>query len=202
MISQNRMQLEEARINAINILKESLPEYLTYHSLEHTLDVFNETERIARSEKVTSNDDLNILLTAAIYHDLGFVVSELNHEQQSSILCMTNLPKYGYSDIEIDKVCEIVMATKIPQTPNSHLAEILCDADLDYLGRNDFEIISESLFKEFKYRKIIADRQTWDNIQVNFFNSHHYFTKTNCELRNLQKAINLQKIIETINTYG
>jgi len=196
------MQLEEARIAAINILKESLPKYLTYHSLEHTLDVYDETLRIAKSERITSNDDLNILLTAAIYHDLGFVVSELNHEQQSSIICMNILPKFDYTDIEINRVCEVIMATKIPQTPNSHLAEILCDADLDYLGRNDFEKISDSLYDEFKYRKIIPDRQTWDNIQVNFFNSHHYFTKTNCELRNLQKAINLQKIIETVNTYG
>jgi len=196
------MQLEESRQAAINILKESLPKYLTYHSLEHTLDVYEETIRIAKSEGVTSNDDLKILLTAAIFHDLGFVVSELNHEQQSSIICMDILPKYDYTDVEINKICEVIMATKIPQTPNSHLAEILCDADLDYLGRTDFEKISNHLYDEFKFRGIISDRKTWNRIQVNFFNSHHYFTKTNCELRNLQKAINLQKIIETVNTYG
>ncbi|MFM9944581.1 MAG: HD domain-containing protein [Bacteroidia bacterium] len=196
------MQLEEARINAINILKESLPRYLTYHSLEHTLDVYEETKRIAKSEKLNSNDELNILLTAAIYHDIGFVASELNHEQQSSIICMSNLPKFGYTDSEIDRICEVIMATKIPQTPNSHLAEILCDADLDYLGRNDFDEISEALFEEFSFRKIITNRQVWDNIQVNFFNSHHYFTTSNCEIRNIQKAINLQKIIERVKTYG
>lgn len=196
------MQLEEARINAINILTESLPHYLTYHCVEHTLDVYSAAQRIAKAEKLESNEDLTILLTAAAYHDSGFVVSELNHEQQSSILCMNWLPKFGYTDNEIDKVCEIVMATKIPQTPNSHLAEILCDADLDYLGRNDFDEISESLFEEFKFRKIITNREVWDNIQVNFFNSHHYFTATNRDIRNLQKALNLQKIKERIKTYG
>jgi len=196
------MQLELARNNAISILQGNLPSYLTYHCLEHTLDVYRETERIALAERVSSNDDLTVVLTAAAYHDIGFVISELNHEQQSCLICMNDLPKFGYSDEEINKVCEIVMATKIPQTPNSPLAEILCDADLDYLGRNDFNAISETLFEEFKYRKIIEDRESWDNIQVNFFNSHHYFTKTNCKLRNLQKAINLQKIIETIKTYG
>ncbi len=195
------MQLEEARINAINILKESLPKYLTYHSLEHTLDVYNETMRIAKGEKIDSNEDLCILLTAAVYHDIGFVNSELNHEQQSSIICMHYLPHFGYSDNEIDRVCEIVMATKIPQTPNSRLAEILCDADLDYLGRDDFDSISESLYDEFSFRKIITNRQVWDNIQINFFNSHHYFTATNCEIRNLQKAVNLQKILERVKTY-
>jgi len=193
------MQLELARINAIRILEDFLPEYLTYHCVEHTLDVFRETMRIAELEDIKSNDDLVILLTAAIYHDSGFVVSELNHEQQSSIIAMNCLPKFGYSDEEINRVCEIIMATKIPQTPNSHLAEILCDADLDYLGRTDFEKISASLFDEFKYRKIISNLEMWNNIQVNFFNSHHYFTKTSRDLRDSQKALNLQKIIETIN---
>lgn len=196
------MQLELATKNAISILQESLPNYLTYHCLEHTLDVCRESERIARSEQIESNDDLCILLTAAAYHDIGFVVSEMNHEQQSCIICMNDLPEFGYSDEEINKICELVMATKIPQTPNSHLAQILCDADLDYLGRTDFEAISETLYEEFMYRKIIKDRSSWDNIQVNFFNAHRYFTETNLRLRSEQKAINLQKIIETLKTYG
>jgi uncharacterized protein len=196
------MQLEDAKKNAINILKESLPSYLTYHSLNHTLDVFDEALRIAKAENITENDDLNILLTAAAYHDIGFIFSELNHEQQSSIICMNHLPKFGYTDSEINRVCEIIMATKIPQSPNSHLAEILCDADLDYLGRYDFDEISEALYGEFEFRKIITNRQVWDNIQINFFNSHHYFTSSNRELRNIQKALNLQKIIERVKSYG
>jgi len=195
------MQLEAARLNAIEILKESLPSYLTYHCLAHTIDVYNETLRIAKSENIDTKDDLIILLTAAAYHDIGFVVSELNHEQQSSIICMNHLPNFGYSDHEIERVCDVIMATKIPQTPNSRLAEILCDADLDYLGRDDFDYISESLYEEFTIRKIITNREVWDNIQINFFNSHHYFTVTNNEIRNLQKAKNLQKIIERIKTY-
>jgi predicted metal-dependent HD superfamily phosphohydrolase len=143
-----------------------------------------------------------ILLTAAAYHDIGFVVSELNHEQQSSIICMEHLPRYGYSDEQINRVCTLVMATKIPQTPNCHLAEILCDADLDYLGRTDFEEISSSLYDEFLYRKIVTNKEFWDKVQVNFFNAHHYFTKTNRELRDHQKAENLKKIIETVKNYG
>ena len=196
------MHLEEAKIKAINLLTESLPNYLTYHCVGHTLDVYEATQRIAKAEKIESNEELTILLTAAAYHDIGFVISELNHEQQSSILCMNMLPKFGYTDNEIDKICEIIMATKIPQSPKSHLAEILCDADLDYLGRNDFDQISESLFEEFKFRKIVTNSEVWDNIQVIFFNSHHYFTSTNRDSRNIQKSINLQKIIERIKTYG
>ncbi|MCB9251105.1 MAG: HD domain-containing protein [Flavobacteriales bacterium] len=196
------MQLDLAKQHALNILEKSLPDYLTYHCIGHTIDVYNEAERIAKAEKVDSRDDLTIVLTAAAYHDIGFVVSELNHEQQSSIIAMNDLPQFEYNDLQINKICELIMATKIPQTPNSHLAEILCDADLDYLGRTDFETISATLYDEFLYRKIVTDVVAWNKIQINFFNSHHYFTKTNYQLRNLQKAINLKKIIETVNAYG
>src|SRR5678816_3445426 len=72
----------------------------------------------------------------------------------------------------------MIMATKIPQTPHTLLEQIICDADLDYLGRNDFEPISRSLYKEFLTYKIIPEDIIWDHIQIKFFESHHYFTGT------------------------
>lgn len=195
------MQLESAEKYILNLLREKLPKYLTYHCLEHTIDVYNEAKRIAISENINGETDLKLILTAALFHDSGFIESELSHEQQSCIISTRVLPDFDYSDIEISKICEIIMATKIPQTPGSKLAEVLCDADLDYLGRNDFDTISDSLFEEFKFRKIVTDQKSWDLIQFNFFNSHHYFTKTNQDLRNHQKTVNLQKIIENLNKY-
>lgn len=195
------MQIESAKKYILNLLKEKLPKYLTYHCLEHTIDVYTEAKRIAESEKIYSEYDLNLILTAALFHDSGFIESELTHEQQSCIICKETLPRFGYNETEINKICEIIMATKIPQTPLCKLAKVLCDADLDYLGRTDFDEISDSLFEEFKFRKIISDSKSWDLVQFNFFNSHHYFTKTNKELRNHQKSVNLQKIVEKLNKY-
>jgi hypothetical protein len=54
------------------------------------------------------------------------------------------------------------------------LEQIICDADLDYLGRNDFEPISRNLYKEFIVFKIIPEDIIWDHIQIKFFESHHY----------------------------
>lgn len=195
------MQIESAKKYILNLLKEKLPKYLTYHCLEHTIDVYTEAQRIAQSEKIYSENDLNLILTAALFHDSGFIESELNHEQQSCLISKDTLPQFDYKETEINKICEIIMATKIPQSPLCKLAEVLCDADLDYLGRTDFDEISDSLFEEFKFRKIISDSKSWDLVQFNFFNSHHYFTKTNKELRNHQKSVNLQKIVEKLNKY-
>ena len=77
----------------------------------------------------------------------------------------------------------MIMATKIPQSPATLPEMIICDADLDYLGRDDFESISNTLKTEFLIYGIIKDHDEWDRLQVSFFNSHQYFTKTSIRER-------------------
>jgi hypothetical protein len=77
----------------------------------------------------------------------------------------------------------MIMATKIPQTPHNKLEEIICDADLDYLGREDFFPIAQTLFSEWKSRFFIVEENEWNQVQFNFFKLHHYFSSTNKSLR-------------------
>ena len=53
---------------------------------------------------------------------------------------------------------------------------IICDADLDYLGRDDFDTISNALKNEFLAYGVIKNEQEWDRLQVSFFDSHKFFT--------------------------
>jgi hypothetical protein len=54
---------------------------------------------------------------------------------------------------------KLIHVTEIPHKPLNHLQEIICDADLDYLGRNDFQEIADNLKAELKtMNKIISDR--------------------------------------------
>jgi len=84
----------------------------------------------------------------------------------------------------------MIMATKIPQTPLNHLEQIMADADLDYLGRDDFQVISDRLFQELE----IPDKNKWNKIQIAFFEKHSYFTESAKRLRNDKKQENLAKI--------
>jgi hypothetical protein len=95
----------------------------------------------------------------------------------------------------------MIMATKIPQSPQNLLEEILCDADLDYLGRNDFFPIGETLFEEMKTYHLIADEQTWNRLQVNFLTAHHYFTRTNKVIRESIKQNYLDKLRVLVASY-
>jgi len=179
-------------------LKDELDSQLGYHNIAHTLDVLEQAEVIAIQEKVTDKHDVLLLKTAAIFHDSGFLFVYKNHEEKGCEIASESL-KNVFSEEDIKKVCGMIMATKIPQTPNTLLEQIICDADLDYLGRNDFEPISRNLYKEFIFFKIIPEDIIWDHIQIKFFESHHYFTGTSITKRNEMKLKHLNILKERSN---
>jgi len=86
------------------------------------------------------------------------------------------------------------MATKIPQSPKNILEEIICDADLDYLGRDDFEPISDSLRREFLELGIVSSDEHWYSLQIKFIENHNYFTNSSRQLRNPEKLKRLEKL--------
>ena len=179
-------------------LEDELDSRLGYHNIAHTLDVLEQAEVIAIQEKVTDKHDVLLLKTAAIFHDSGFLFVYKNHEEKGCEIASESL-KNVFSEEDIKKVCGMIMATKIPQTPNTLLEQIICDADLDYLGRNDFEPISRNLYKEFIIFKIIPEDIIWDHIQIKFFESHHYFTGTSISKRNGEKLKHLNILKERSN---
>lgn len=172
-------------------LKRDLHPGLVYHNIQHTLDVLDKASGIASNEGIKSEKDLLLLHTAALYHDSGFLFTYKGHEEKGCEIVRKVLPDF-FSIEELDIICGMIMATKIPQTPHNIFEEILCDADLDYLGRDDFEPISQNLYKEFIDFGILKKDAVWDQVQISFFESHHYFSKTSVALRQEIKNKHLQ----------
>lgn len=173
-------------------LSEQLSDKLTYHNVEHTKDVLEQAEIIARAEGI-AEADLHLLKIAALYHDTGFFHVYRGHEAESCKLVKKDLEE-ALTEQSLETVCGMIMATKIPQSPATHIEKIICDADLDYLGRADFEPISDALRREFLHYKIAADDREWQQMQIRFFETHHYFTTTSNERRNSLKQKHLQDL--------
>jgi len=171
------MQVEAAGSFIIDKLGKELPSYLSYHNVAHTHNVLKNTLEIAASEGI-NGEDLDILSTAVLFHDAGFIEKYTGHEEVSCAIAKQFLPQFDYSDTQIRKICEIIMATKIPQTPRDNLAEILCDADLYYLGTDDYGIMAEKLYPEFIKEGIAHNKMEWQRQQISFLESHKYFTAT------------------------
>ena len=180
-------------------LKKGLSKKLLYHSVNHSIDVVQAVERIALLEGVT-DEGLFLLKTAAILHDAGFVEQYENNESIGAQMASEWLPKYGYSDQHIKTIVELIHVTEIPHRPINKLQEIICDADLDYLGRDDFSEISDRLRRELRGMKKIDSDRKWDEIQIKFLKSHQYFTKTSINARRKKKMENLKGVISRLET--
>ncbi len=152
------MQFKRAGKFILNKLRNELPAHLSYHGIDHTLDVYSAAERIAK-EKGISNYERKLLLTAALFHDTGFIKKRELHEVESCNFARQYLPLYGYKVAEIELICGMIMATRIPQSPKTYLEEIICDADLDYLGRDDFFRTGNKLFEELKFEGLIKNEK-------------------------------------------
>jgi ligand-binding sensor domain-containing protein/class 3 adenylate cyclase/HD superfamily phosphodiesterase len=189
----DKFSFKKSESRILKLLSEKLPEGLYYHGIHHTIDVTNSAEEIAREEGV-EGEDLFLLKTAALFHDAGFVQEYVKNEKIGVTYAREVLPKYGYTERQIDIIDGIIMATEIPQNPKTHLEMIMCDADLDYLGREDFYEISESLKKELiAFGKIQGDKQ-WDQMQIPFLEKHQYFTETNKRRRQPNKLKRIEEL--------
>jgi uncharacterized protein len=175
------------------ILASELPNHLVYHNLVHTKYVLDKSILIAREENINGNE-LSLIKIAALYHDIGFIKNRDNHEELGCEIAHQDLPHHGFSKEEIDQICGMIMATKIPQSPNNHLEKIIADADLEYLGTERFELVSEKLYKELKHFNNALSRKEWYSIQVNFLSAHQYHTLFCKEHREPIKNQNLEKV--------
>lgn len=189
------MQYEKAKTFILDKLQHELPQHLSYHSVGHVQDVCQAATEIARQEGI-AGEDLTLLLTAALFHDSGFLFGAAEHEKKSCELVRQYLPGLDYTSEQIEKICGMIMATRIPQTPHNLLEEVLADADLDYLGRDDFFVIGDRLYEELAMYGIVNDRKDWNELQIRFLENHHYFTETAIQSRKAKKEEHLQSIKE------
>lgn len=183
---------ERAKDFALGRLANELAPWLTYHSLRHTRDdVLPAALRLAQAAQV-DDSDLLCLATAAVFHDLGFIIAYDDHEAHGIFLARGALPEFGYSVAQVDTVAALIAATKMPQSPASPLAELLCDADLDVLGREDFWAINRQLLAETEhYQGRAISEAEWLNGQANFLAEHRFFSPIARRLRDPGKLRNL-----------
>ena len=192
------IRFHDLQEEVFDMLEDGLPSDLFYHNLKHTVDVVTEVELIGWAEGV-SDDEMLLLKTAALFHDVGHTIAYDNHEFHSSEIARKILPKYAYNPQQIEDICKIIMVTKLPTQPQTLLEEIICDSDLDYLGRIDFIPVSNTLYEELKVRNKIGTLNEWNKLQISFISKHQYFTQTARRLREVNKQSQIERIRQLID---
>jgi uncharacterized protein len=193
------MNLEGASQFILQKLENELPGNLTYHNLAHTKEVHDAAVRIGKEENITEKE-MELLRIAALFHDSGWIHNGVGHETISCEIARKNLPDYGFTKEQIEKICTIIMATKLPHTPGNLLQKIIMDADLDYLGTNTFFPKAEYLRQELVSLGKLQDGADWNKLQVTFIENHHYFTSSSIKNREPKKLENLELLRKSICT--
>ncbi len=197
--SDSHMDFARVKEFVLQKLSKELKPSLYYHNAQHTIDVCRSVETLAIMEKV-SEEELLLLLTAAVYHDAGFIWSYDNNEALACRFARDTLPGFGYSPGQVELICQLIESTTMPQQPQTLLEEILCDADLDYIGRDDFFITALRLHREWSENSLrkITFRE-WYERQRDFVETHGFFTRSARLLRDEKKKKNLSQVRELLD---
>lgn len=188
--------LTQATAYALGRLTRELSPSLVYHSLEHTRNEVLPAADWLAAESGLSSEDRSLLLVAACFHDLGFVERYEENERLAACIAGEVLPGFGYGPRDVEMVTGMILATRLPQDPHTLLEQILVDADLDVLGRDDFLQRNADLRREqATYCGPMPDGQ-WYTAQLNFIRSHRYFTPAAERLRGEGKRRNIRALEE------
>ncbi len=179
------------------LLHRKIPANYVYHNISHTEDVVRNAKQISSHLELSPRSNA-LLLVSAWFHDTGFVKSYRNHEKQSIEIARDFLKDKIGSDF-ISEISLCIEATKVPQQPKSFEAELLCDADMLHLGRQDF--LEKSLRLREEWIDVLDEHQTYENFvqtSLQFLKNHHFFSVYAQENFNKGKELNQRKLEDII----
>lgn len=188
--------LERTESYVLDFLNQGLKKGFVYHSIAHTQRVVEEANELAEQEQLEEQDK-EVLLVAAWFHDTGYVKGLENHEEESSKLATVFLKEADREDL-IPAVSAAILATKLTSKPTSLVEEIIRDADCSHLGSKNYEDFSELLRKELELTKELTFSDVdWIADNIDFLsNVHRFHTKSALKSLDKQKGKNLAQLLK------
>lgn len=179
----------------IQRLKNDLPQTLYFHNAQHTSHVHYQAELLGRSENVSSSE-LLLIRTAALCHDIGYIYTVEGHEEKSVEMVREILPLHMYTNDQIEQVCKLILATRMPPDPLNLMEKIIIDANFDHIGRVDFLIESDRLFQEYRTLGKAGTKKDWNELQINFLKNFDFFTSAAKRMREVTREQQIENIIK------
>jgi predicted metal-dependent HD superfamily phosphohydrolase len=187
---------------ALKRLRSEIGKEFLYHDVNHTVDVIKAARRLGKIEEIKAPQQV-LIDTAALMHEIGMSAGYDLHEARSAEIAEEMLPEYGYSSADIEYICKLIMVTRFDVQPCDICEGIICDADLDYLGREDYFEIAGRLRDEWALLGVrVFTDEAWTRSQIEFMQRHQYYTNAASYLRRAGKADNLTKLHNELKSFG
>ena len=188
---ENKSAYPEVCHRILDDLSKKLPDHLTYHCLDHTIDVANVCNHYIEYYMVADRV-ANLMRIAAVAHDYGYIFSPKDHEERSIQEVRPMLKDYKAEEISL--IEGMIRATKVPQQPQNMYEEMIADADLDYLGRDDYTKLASGLYKEFMHYGVIKNDSDWLEVQIKFLEKHQFHT----DWAKMNRTDRKQQVLQTL----
>lgn len=188
--------LLEVEAHVQSFLQVNFNPALLYHNLEHTEYVVAAAKQLANYYQLPEPDNF-ILLTAAWFHDLGYVESTLNHEETGVKLATLFLQSKNVAEEIIQATGTCIRATALHQPPTNLTEQIIKDADLFHLGTSSFKERNKLLRQEFaatRHQEI--SKESWRRETILLLQKHQYYTAYCRQHLEARKQQNLQELLQ------
>lgn len=167
-----------------------------FHDFQHTYGVVEAADMIADYYKLTPVDR-EIVLLATWFHDLGYSEGWQEHEARGAAFAEDFLRKQEVEPQTIDLVKSCILATRLPQSPENLLEEIVCDADVSHLGNSYYWDRCGRVRQEFALtRGMIMSDQEWIDFELDFMLKHNYHTEAAYELFGEEKEKHIRQLLK------
>lgn len=186
--------LDETKQYVTAYFQSHVNEKLVYHNQTHTENVVTAAIEIANHYRL-SDQDYFIVVAAAWFHDLGYFVDPQKHEEKGAEEATAFLSRKEVDQAVILSITACILATRLPQTPQTLLENIVADADLFHLGTSKFGENNKLLRKEYTaLHNVQISKDEWRHKTIRLLETHQYHTDYCRLLLNDTKAKNLEKL--------
>ncbi|WP_194852419.1 HD domain-containing protein [Nonlabens antarcticus] len=190
----NKELIDKVRVYCKEVMESSRCKKLQFHNWQHTKDVVENSELIARNEKLTE-EMVEELIISSYFHDLGNTQGSTDHEKRSCEYAQEFLTAQGYSDQKIMNILYNIKATTMPQHPETISEKVICDADLAHLGKANFLDKNKALRLEWeRYSNVLFTDEQWIGMNVSFLSQHSFHTDFAKEYYGTQKIENIKAL--------
>ncbi|MDX2432193.1 MAG: adenylate/guanylate cyclase domain-containing protein [Bacteroides sp.] len=176
------LRLGDLEDRVFETILSNMPDSLHFHNLKYARKVYSQSFLLCRAEEMEQQDRL-LIRTAALMLYTGLTQAYANYQNRSSVIAREILPEFQYSESQIDKICNLIMATKLPFQPNNLPEKILIDSKMEYIGRPDYPVRIKLLFQEMVENGINLNGQQFKKQQLELLYTFDYFTLAARRLR-------------------
>ena len=159
----------------LDLLQLKFPEDRHYfRGASHTINALSVVEEYIDNMRLGTYE-AQILRMGVLMRDLA-ELNTIEHGEDGIELVKKTMSDAGFTFVQTKVVSDLVKSSRRPHRPTNLLERIICDVDMEFLGREDHEEANEMFFQELLKNSLVSSREEWEQWQQDMLENYKYHT--------------------------